>query len=84
MPGGDGTGPMGRGPMTGGGWGCCPGGAPSVYGLGRRLGRGYRRYLNAAEPDGLSQKEILETQKEVLKARLGIISKQLDKLSEEE
>ncbi|GAK56843.1 hypothetical protein U27_03807 [Candidatus Vecturithrix granuli] len=42
MPGFDGTGPMGRGPRTGGGRGyCAPGagqyayGAPVVYGVGR-------------------------------------------------
>ena len=38
MPGFDGTGPMGQGPMTGGGRGFCavPGGyAPGFFGLGR-------------------------------------------------
>ncbi|MDY0186538.1 MAG: DUF5320 domain-containing protein [Syntrophus sp. (in: bacteria)] len=50
MPRGDGTGPMGRGPMTGRGAGFCswigggasyPAGAPSP-GLGYGLGRGFR------------------------------------------
>ena len=42
MPGFDGTGPMGQGPMTGGGFGYCgPGNrAQSMRGFGR--GRGYR------------------------------------------
>jgi hypothetical protein len=42
MPGLDGTGPMGAGPMTGGGWGHCnPSG--SYYGAPRYgLGRGFR------------------------------------------
>lgn len=43
MPGFDGTGPMGYGPRTGGGFGCCPpvagsvpaGGYPAYYGVGR-------------------------------------------------
>lgn len=44
MPGLDGTGPRGTGPMTGGGWGLCsPGGFGRGLGFGRRfgLGRGY-------------------------------------------
>jgi hypothetical protein len=42
MPGLDGTGPMGAGPMTGGGWGYCnPSG--KTYGAPRHgLGRGFR------------------------------------------
>ncbi|MDD4731214.1 MAG: DUF5320 domain-containing protein [Desulfovibrio sp.] len=36
MPGFDGTGPQGQGPMTGGGFGRCTGGT----GLGRGMGRG--------------------------------------------
>ena len=54
MPGGDGTGPMGMGPMTGGGRGYCagysrPGYANFVpergqgFGLGRGWGRGFGR-----------------------------------------
>jgi hypothetical protein len=50
MPGGDGTGPLGRGPMTGGGFGFCAGFSHPGYtnpgigrGLGRGGGRGFRR-----------------------------------------
>jgi len=47
MPGFDGTGPMGAGPMTGGGWGYCnPAGRYSGtprYGLGRGLRGGFGR-----------------------------------------
>lgn len=40
MPGMDGTGPMGQGPMTGGGFGRCnPNADPAMYG-GRGMGRG--------------------------------------------
>lgn len=50
MPATDGTGPMGQGPMTGGGFGRCnPNAESAVYGgrgMGRRMGRGRvnRRY----------------------------------------
>ncbi|MDD5217156.1 MAG: DUF5320 domain-containing protein [Candidatus Omnitrophica bacterium] len=41
MPGGDGTGPMGMGPMTGGGRGFCGTSAPQRFlGFGRGAGRG--------------------------------------------
>lgn len=45
MPGFDGTGPAGMGPMTGGGWGrCAPQGTAYGWtGFGRRFGRGRRR-----------------------------------------
>jgi hypothetical protein len=45
MPGFDGTGPRGMGPLTGGGRGFCrPWGMGRMYGYGRRygFGRGYR------------------------------------------
>jgi hypothetical protein len=46
MPGLDGTGPMGAGPMTGGGWGLCnPSGtayAGPVFGRGRGFRGGFR------------------------------------------
>lgn len=48
MPGFDGTGPRGQGPMTGGGFGRCSGmsagyGAGYGRGLGRGMNRGYGR-----------------------------------------
>ena len=47
MPGGDGTGPMGRGPMTGRGLGLCAGYSSPGYtansGYGRGFGRGWGR-----------------------------------------
>lgn len=44
MPKGDGTGPMGMGPMTGRGIGHCAGyAAPGYAGCGRGRGRGFRR-----------------------------------------
>jgi len=64
MPGGDGSGPMGQGPMTGGGFGPCGGGAGygargggygrggGGYGRGFGRGQGFRnRRWAAAWPD---------------------------------
>ena len=53
MPGGDGTGPFGMGPMTGRGMGYCAGySVPGYanYGFGRGLGcgRGFRRMFSRA------------------------------------
>ncbi len=39
MPGRDGTGPLGQGPRTGGGWGDCGGASPQVSGTRPRFGR---------------------------------------------
>lgn len=51
MPGFDGTGPMGIGPMTGGGWGWCNPSAPYARpyfsgGFGPRFGGGSRQRLS--------------------------------------
>jgi len=48
MPWGDGTGPWGRGPLTGRGLGYCGGYYPSAYGRpwGRGFGRGGRRFFD--------------------------------------
>ncbi|MBL7068314.1 MAG: DUF5320 family protein [Candidatus Omnitrophica bacterium] len=59
MPGGDGTGPMGMGPMTGGGRGYCAVPLGRSFGRGRGWGRGYGRrrgwfgswpYMSGATP----------------------------------
>ena len=55
MPRGDGTGPMGMGPMTGRGMGYCAGyAAPGYasYGFGMGRGRGYRRMYYATGQPG--------------------------------
>lgn len=89
MPRGDGTGPMGNGPMSGRGFGSCAGatagryGAGMGYGFGR--GRGFCRWgygiNNQTNPaTAKTQKELLTEQKELLQNRLDIISKQLENL----
>lgn len=55
MPRGDGTGPMGKGPMTGRGAGYCGTGQPFInerYGCGFGCGRGNRRQFNATGVPG--------------------------------
>lgn len=48
MPGFDGTGPAGQGPMTGGGFGPCGSGMAMRRGRGGGMGMGRRRNFGAA------------------------------------
>lgn len=90
MPRGDGTGPVGNGPMSGRGFGSCAGANSGRYGagmvgqgFGRGRGAGCRRGygINYADPaTAKTKKELLEEQKELLQNRLDIISKQLENL----
>ncbi|MDF2522023.1 MAG: hypothetical protein K0R84_2651 [Clostridia bacterium] len=76
MPGRDGTGPMGRGIMTGRGRGFCA----VSYGTGLGLGLGYRRGLErgffAASAAAKTEKEALEETKELIEKRLAEINMQ--------
>ena len=85
MPGRDGTGPRGQGPMTGGGFGPCAGNRAfgvnvGRVGLGRRQGAGYgfRARVDYAAPE--SEKESLRLQKELLENRLKQVESRLDNL----
>jgi uncharacterized protein DUF5320 len=99
MPRRDGTGPMGQGAITGRGLGFCTRvnvgrygvrsfgrGYKRGLGLGMGLGfacrRGFGRYFRG-QFSGLTDKEGLAEQKELLQNRLDIISEQLDNLSED-
>ncbi|MGI6345206.1 MAG: DUF5320 domain-containing protein [Bacillota bacterium] len=92
MPGGDGTGPMGMGPLTGRRFGRCVGarglarGACFGLGLGlgmagrRGFGRGFRSFAGFAG-FGITaeeRREMLRAQKERLKSWLEVIDKQLE------
>lgn len=86
MPRRDGSGPMGQGAMTGRGLGLCRGinyercRYGLGYGLRRGFARGYGRGLgayNAGRFTVLTDKEILEEQKEFLKRRLDAVNRQL-------
>lgn len=72
MPGGDGTGPWGRGARTGRGMGYCPG--------ARRYGydHGWRRF--SAPP--MDAKELMEAERAALQNRLDYLTEQLDRSDE--
>ncbi len=89
MPGRDGTGPVGAGPMTGRGLGPCSGATvPYGAGLGQRFGRGagcgrglrygFGRGFFSVPVSEETQKEQLLEQKELLQRRLDAIDKQLE------
>ncbi|HHW31778.1 MAG TPA: DUF5320 domain-containing protein [Clostridiaceae bacterium] len=92
MPGSNGTGPIGAGPMTGRGFGFCAGANAARYGTGRGLGlglglacrRGFGRWFGRCFTiDGVipkTQKELLQNQKTILEKRLEAIDKQLENL----
>ena len=92
MPGGDGTGPFGRGPMTGRGYGFCMVENPAEPGFGfgpglgcRQFGKGYRRNFRANPGGSLkTQKELLAGQKKLLENRLEIIKRQLESFPDTE
>ncbi|MDD4751482.1 MAG: DUF5320 domain-containing protein [Synergistaceae bacterium] len=87
MPRGDGTGPTGRGPMSGRGMGFCvrtfETGETSYIGGGIR--RGFRRWfgrgcavMNASTEN---KKEFLEDEKNFLQKRLESLEKELEKMN---
>ncbi|MDD3840868.1 MAG: DUF5320 domain-containing protein [Clostridia bacterium] len=96
MPGGDGTGPAGMGPMTGRGAGYCAGyNRPGFanfyprYGMGR--GRGYRnmyyatglpRWARYDSPASVpyNQEEMLMEQQSILEEQLEAIKKEIQNL----
>lgn len=92
MPGRDGTGPMGAGPMTGRGLGICKGANAVKYGAGlglgiglglacrRGFGRGFGRGFAINQTSGRTPKELLNEQKAALQNRLEEIDKQLEDL----
>ena len=91
MPGLDGTGPLGQGPMTGGGFGRCSGNYdPVVYGgRGAGRGRGYRRYYrqnlykNAAADTAAGSQSDIEARTLELEDRLEALSAENERLTKE-
>ncbi|MBW3004341.1 DUF5320 domain-containing protein [Candidatus Woesearchaeota archaeon] len=86
MPAQDGTGPMGRGPMTGRGMGPCGAGMQrgSGFGRGMRGGRGWFCRFPFIEPVALTQEEqkkVLEAEKEELEFELKRIKEKLDEIN---
>ncbi len=77
MPRRDGTGPIGRGAMTGRGLGFCniANGVANIYRLGLGLGNGFRRNVSATPR---VQKDLLLDEKKILEDQLNNIAKQLE------
>lgn len=96
MPRGDGMGPVGMGPMTGRGMGCCAGYAMPGYanaGFGAGRGRGFRRMYqmtgvpgwardNAYPNDSMPYRnaESDADEKDVLKSQADFLEKQLKEI----
>ncbi|MCB2216186.1 DUF5320 family protein [Desulfofustis glycolicus] len=91
MPGFDRTGPMGGGPMTGGGFGRCAGGdrAGMYYGCGfgrgRGFGRGFGRNVPVAVPGARmaapeDELEYLTSEAQRLEQHLQTINRQIEDL----
>lgn len=91
MPGRDGTGPVGQGPLTGRGLGNCIGTRNAVYGYGRGSGLGAGRRMRRCCTDSyipepisyISKKDFLVAQMESLKTRMEMINSQLENLVED-
>ena len=88
MPGRNGSGPTGAGPMTGRGMGFCSGRQAGQHGLGyfcrRFLGRGFGfgRGFIGNSTSFQSDKEQLQAQRDALKNQLDALEKELERLSE--
>ena len=85
MPGGDGTGPMGRGPLTGQGLGHCGRRLAVGRGFGRGVGWRYQQAFPVAEPVALTreeQKKILEAELKEIDAEKHEIEKKLAELKD--
>lgn len=83
MPGRNGTGPVGQGPLTGRGMGPCggvnAGGCGWGMGFGRRRGGFFSGFSFGDPVAAKTQEELLKEQKELLQARIDEIDKQLNK-----
>ena len=93
MPGFDGTGPSGQGPMTGWGAGRCAGNAPAPgagfgrglgrgRGFGRGFGRGLCRWGAAGAPALANAPVSAEDEENVLKNQLSWLQRQVQAIEE--
>ncbi len=93
MPGRDGSGPLGQGPRTGGGFGLCsPQGSRPYYGEGGRRfwGRGFGYFCRrnwgrffGSTPITPKSKALLEEERSYLAQQLEAVSKELKELESE-
>ena len=83
MPGRDGTGPMGMGPLTGRGAGFCAGSATRpMFKLGFR--KMYYSGYNGIDEPVVDQKELLSSQAKFLENQLQQVKKRLSDYKEDE
>ncbi len=82
MPARDGTGPLGRGPLTGRGLGPCGRGLGFRRGSGRGFGRGFAPYATAPVQPVTKEQELadLKTEKELIEGDLKAIEVRLKEL----
>ncbi|MBF0102322.1 MAG: DUF5320 domain-containing protein [Desulfobacterales bacterium] len=85
MPRGDGTGPMGQGPMSGKGFGNCSGYQARGFGRGAGYGKGFGYgFCNRAGffsvPSSERETIVLQEESELLQNRLNNIKMRLDEL----
>lgn len=83
MPRFDGTGPQGKGPMTGFGRGCCAGFSPFGMGQGRIMGMGHFccPFYGICQPQTeKDQLKVLKNYKKDLEAELETVKKQEEAL----
>jgi len=78
MPGGDRTGPLGEGPMTGRGDGYCAGGSGAGYAARRGFGRGFRAWGRGFSPFGRPVDVNPGAEDELLKERAHFLQSELD------
>lgn len=82
MPGGDKTGPMGMGPMTGRGMGCCAGYMAPATGRGFGRGRGLNRCYHAGMHGRMRSADATayeHNEKELLTDRVAFLEEQLQR-----
>lgn len=81
MPRRDGTGPLGLGAMTGGGFGNCnPNNNRLDLGRGFGCGNDFRRNMLSHSETSRTQRDVLTEQKSFLENRLEIVNRQLESL----
>jgi len=82
MPRGDGTGPLGQGPMTGRGAGLCAGyPTPGMgRGMGRGMGMGRGRFFSSSPQQELG---MLKSQSEYFKSALDGVNKRISELEKD-
>lgn len=78
MPGFDGTGPAGKGPVTGGGFGMCNSTPRRGAGRGRARFANYSQQSNPQAPK--TEKTMLEEQLSIMQEQIKLVTLRLDEL----